>query len=144
MPISSTSLGSRSLKGFDTLDLPSKDGRDSKSARDAIFSLSGTGIDRRTAKQSLEELDNDGEQKPNLQRGPAPTGFIKPAGVAEPTPRIAISTTIPKPNAPKQMAPDIIDGARKKRSRDVNEAVDEGKKKKKKKRSALNTSGTDA
>lgn len=129
-PISSNSLGYSRLKGFDTLD--GKPNRGSRSARDAIFSLSGVGTDLRDSRKrpADDELPEDNEQKPKRQQPlSSTTGFLKPVGVDEPATRNPTSPSSSKTETLLPSKPKVVRGARKKRPRDPNEPAGEGRKK---------------
>ncbi|KXN92541.1 hypothetical protein AN958_05396 [Leucoagaricus sp. SymC.cos] len=149
MPLSSLSMDRRSLKGFDTLDEPNKKGPSSKSAREAIFSSSGVGTDLRSARKTGDEESDehkehlDAKQMQKLPNASTPPVFLKPSGVDDPVIRGPSLASGSKTSPRKPSVPEIIDGARKKRSRDLSEPEGEGKKKKKKKNSALTKKSTD-
>lgn len=159
-PISISSAVGKGLKGFNTWDQSAKATQKSptktkqKSAREAIFgSMSGVGSDLRPTKYTTTEggmgnlsktkINDEPEQmqkrqQPQPQVAPVSKGFLKPAGVDEPAPRKAVLPTSPGEASGELVSPDIINGARKKRSRDQSDGGGTDKKKNKKKRSKLN------
>ena len=95
-PVTISASGSSGyLRGFDLLTHP-KDGKTSKSAREAIFENSGVGTD----------LRSESRTKPSS----ASTTFMKPVGVDDPR---SVQTTS-KPNI-SHNSEAIIDGARQKK-----------------------------
>lgn len=154
-------MAGKGLKGFDAWDSSAKtvqkspSGTKKKSAREAIFgSMSGVGSDLRSARPTMEEsetkqigktkVDDDQAeqmQKPQQQQpqvAAVSKGFLKPAGVDEPTSRKSILSTASGEVSREPVSSDIINGARKKRSRDQSDGGGADKKKNKKKRSKLN------
>lgn len=116
-PVSISASGSSGhLRGFDQLTKP-KDGKVSKSAREAIFESGGVGTDLKT----------ETRKNPGLT---ATTTFLKPVGVDDPKQSQRASTT---PASIK--SEDVIDGARQKkkskRDREVGDATEDGKRLKK-------------